>query len=257
MDDQDQGRVTDGRAKRGKLGRILAAAAVVLLLAGVWLVVYLLVIKDDTAAPEVVNQAKQSATTPDDDDEDEEPVRHTSKLWPDLVFDVPKGWQVEEPEAYDNTNGAEFVDGDIVLRGDDVTFTLTLKTILATGFEAYQCYEKDRLVHIAGQTYRFVEGDKVVFEAGYSESDDEWSGLIAGESASYQVGHNFCQLSPFIGTYTSNVRQAEHPDASYGYASEENALVWLSAVGEGDIDSAKIQALDTIVASLSSGADVR
>src|SRR5690606_20602841 len=103
MDDQDQVQETSNRAGKNKLVRTLVAVAVLLLLVVVWLVVYLVVIKDDTAAPEAVNQDKQSSTVADD--KNVQSARYASKLWPDLVFDVPKGWQVDEPEDYDTANG--------------------------------------------------------------------------------------------------------------------------------------------------------
>jgi hypothetical protein len=204
----------------------------------------------------------ESSLTTQDTEQVEEPIEEPdtdvvfqSALYPDLSFTVPDGWEVTEPENYDDNGfGEGSVNGTITVTDGDVTLKLDLVTVLATGFEGYRCYDRRRFIAV-GDVYRFVDSEgTITYADGISETDDEWAEVIAneGEFTSFEdPDPNYCVSFPFIGTYSSTLNQADYPDQPYGFADKEKAIVWLSALIEGAPNTEQQADTDAIIESLS------
>jgi hypothetical protein len=229
---------------------------ILLLLGAVGAAAYFMT-QDDMPAP-----ADTSQTTEVKDEESTEPTEeaetdltYQSKLYPDLSFTVPEGWEVTEPDTYaDNSFGEGSADGTITVTNGDVTLKLDLQTVPATGFEGYTCYNREGLTAV-GDVYRFVDPDGITaYVNGISETDDEWAEVIADEGnfTSFEdPDPNYCVSFPFIGTYSSTLNQAEYPDYPYGFTDQQKALVWMSATIEGTPTEAQLVDADAIIKSLS------
>jgi hypothetical protein len=172
-----------------------------------------------------------------------------------LSFIVPEGWEVTEPETYDDNGfGDGSANGVITVTNGDVTLKLDLVTVLATGFEGYRCYDREGLTAV-DDVYRFVDSEgAIVYADGVSEADDEWADVIAdeGEFTTFEdPDPNYCVSFPYIGTYSSTLNQADYPEQPYGFADKEKAIVWLSAVIEGAPTAEQQADADAIIKSLS------
>jgi hypothetical protein len=237
--------------KSNKLVLTLFMLSLLLIVAGV--AAYLMSQEEDPT-PVETNQTSQE-TQEEPAEEVVEEVIFESTLYPDLSFIVPEGWEVTEPETYEeNAFGEGSADGVITVTKEGVTMKLDFVTVFATGFEGYSCYNHEGLTAVGG-VYRFVDSEGViVYEAGISEADEDWGEVIAqeGEFTTFEdPDPNYCVSFPFIGTYSSTLNQADYPDQPYGFTDKEKAIVWMSAAIEGEPTEVQQKDADEIIKSLS------
>lgn len=187
--------------------------------------------------------------------EEPQSIRYTSTLYPDLSFDVPEGWEVDEPNSYDITKSAGSANSVITVSNGDSELLMSFLTVPPTGFETYNCTYEKNLTQV-GKTYRYEdESGNVLYKSGSTVIDPNWDDILTGDYAQIQdKDPNFCVIFPFIGTYNSTVRQQDHPDTPYGFTSNEYAMVWMSAELKGTISPDNLKASDSIIRSLSPSA---
>jgi hypothetical protein len=197
-------------------------------------------------------QIVQQVDNNEETEEEAEPTVYNSNLYPSLSFDVPAGWEVNEPTEYDeSTWGPGWANGVIKISNSDSTLNLRLTTIPATGFEGYTCTKEDSLTAVNG-IYRYLSGEGVVYRNGVSKDDDDWIEASQSEySNSVDSNPNFCVLSPFLGVHESKLLQADFTEQPYGFTDREKVLVWLEADVEGNISQQALSVTDDIVSTLS------
>lgn len=244
------------KPEKSRKKTFIVLLVILLLLGAVGAAAYFMT-QDDEPTPSETSQTTQETNNESDEptQEAEVDVTYQSKLYPDLSFTVPDGWEVTEPENYDvNDFGEGSADGTITVTNGDVTLKLDLQTVPATGFEGYTCYNREGLTAV-GDVYRFVDPDGITAYAnGISETDDEWAEVIADEGnfTSFEdPDPNYCVSFPFIGTFSSTLNQADYPGYPYGFTDQQKAIVWMSATIEGSPTDAQLADTDTIIKSLS------
>lgn len=188
------------------------------------------------------NQAAQTS-------ESNEPVKntYTSKLYPDLSFDLPKNWEVSEPKDYEDPS---WPDGILTLSDGKSSLKLEFTTAKVTGFEGYTCYQYQDVTEV-GEVYRYIREGVTSYRNGITSKDEDWSDSEKDFYVFEDPKPNYCVSFPFIGTYSSKQKQADYPDKTYGFADNDKVLVWLSADIEGTVNDAVLKDTDSIIISLS------
>lgn len=246
--------------KPGKKIIIVILVVLVLLGAGAGVYWYLQTKNNSTQSGSDPNSGgNQRQETPDETTPTT--TKYTSKLWPDLSFDLPDGWTATEPEDYDeSTWGEGSASGQIKLTDGKTTLMLALDTVKITGFEGSTCYEYPNIVKVTDTKYRFVRSGEVVYENGFDSTSTEWKSTIEqeGEFTTFVDTDkpNYCNVYPFLETYSSTKKQVDYPETPYGWADNEYALAWLSVKVEGDTSDDQLAKTDSIIKSLSGSAKI-
>jgi prepilin-type N-terminal cleavage/methylation domain-containing protein len=182
--------------------------------------------------------------------------KFTSKLYPNMSFDVRENWEVQEDEDYTASDiGLDgSADADIVVwLGDKTNLQFSLKTVRPTGFEGYSCYNYPSVVKV-GDVYRITQpnGDQF-YRNGVTPDDKEWAEVKNQEFSDYKEGFsNYCVSFPFLRTYESTLNQSDFSNGSFGYAGKNNKVyVWLEAKINGPTNDEILEQTDLIIKSLS------